>query len=102
MIFHEYDNNGWLVGWHEDAARASSTTVAPAVPPSRARWDGTTWIDDGTREAQAAAATAVVVAKRAQVLALLRSYDPAATTPANTQQTLAAAIVLLKNLISDL
>ena len=60
MKFYEYHPlTGFLIGWHEDAARINSTTVAPTVPPSRARWNGEAWIEDASREqAEEAAAVA--------------------------------------------
>lgn len=51
MIFYEYNNDGWLIGWHEDSSRQRSTTLGyPPIPPSRARFVAGAWVDDPTRE----------------------------------------------------
>jgi hypothetical protein len=63
MIYHTYDSDGFLVGWYEaDTSRPDSTPVAPTVPPSRARWDGSAWVEDASREAAAVAATRLAAA----------------------------------------
>ena len=79
LIYHEYDPvSGYLIGWHTDAARPNSTTANPfPIPPGRARWDGSSWVDDAGREqAAAAAATAkqVVDAVQARLDALAQSW----------------------------
>jgi hypothetical protein len=51
MIYHEYDADGWLIGWHEDANRPNSTTLDYApIAPSRARFVAGAWVEDASRE----------------------------------------------------
>lgn len=51
MILYEYDINGWLIGWHEDANRMNSTPTPYApIHPSRARFVTGTWVEDASRE----------------------------------------------------
>lgn len=53
MIYYEYDNDGWLLGWHEDPQRPSSTsTTYEPIPSIRARWVNGAWTEDASRETQ--------------------------------------------------
>lgn len=53
-VRYEYDADGWLIGPHSDATRPRSTAVAPdGIAANRARWNGTAWTDDASREASA-------------------------------------------------
>lgn len=98
MKYYEYDARGWLIGWHEDATRPGSTPIAPIMRPSRARWNGSAWIADQSREDAQVAAEADTRTRRDQAIALLRAYDPATATAADVRQALAAVIRLLPNL----
>lgn len=103
MKFYEYDINGWLIGWHEDATRPSSTTVAPdGVPPRRARWNGSAWIEDATRETQDATDGQAERTRRQQAITVLKSYNRDTATATEVRVTLDATIYLLKSIISEL
>jgi Mlc titration factor MtfA (ptsG expression regulator) len=97
MIYHEYDSDGYLVGWHEDAARANSTALAPSgIPSSRARWNGTAWFEDLTRETQRQTAEAQETTKLNQAISAIRTYDPATATANEVRQALGAVIAYLR------
>ena len=51
MKLYEYDNDGWLVGWHEDVNRPNSTTTDYApIPPAHARWVDGSWVEDSSKQ----------------------------------------------------
>lgn len=68
MIYYEYDADGWLVGWHEDAERSNSTATSyDPIPAVRARWVTGAWTEDASREtAQAAAISQAEAIKAVQ------------------------------------
>lgn len=80
-IFHEFDVNGWLIGWHNDAGRPRSTPVAPdGIPPVRARFVAGAWVSDASRDiaAQVAAqrqGVAIELQRRLDGLAVSWGYD---------------------------
>lgn len=95
MIFHEYDAQGFLVGWHEDAKRPNSTSLPPAgILPHRARWDGAKWVDDPTRDNEAEAE----LTKRQQAIQRLRAFDATTATADDTRKAVAAIIRVLGTL----
>lgn len=50
MVYHEYDADGWLIGWHEDADRPRSTTADPSpIPADCAIWANGAWAHDRSR-----------------------------------------------------
>ena len=103
MIYYEYDQQGFLVGWHEDANRPSSTSVQPnGVQPSRAKWNGSIWVDDGAREAQQAADAAAEQTKLQQAIAVCKAYDPSTATAAEVRATLGASLFLLRRIMREL
>lgn len=108
----EYDADGWLVGSHSDLARPRSTALAPSgIPPARARWNGSAWVEDATKETAAIAedtgrrlsqrvvsiATAkLAAADRSMDEALLRVlYDLCQALPAQKQTPRTQAFVTL-------
>jgi hypothetical protein len=97
VVLYEYDDDGWLVGTHSDAARKCSTTTAPdGIASGRARWNGAGWISDASRETQEAAAKTAEADRVAQAVARCKSYDPATATASDVSATLAALLLLLK------
>jgi hypothetical protein len=52
MKYYEYDTEGWLIGWHEDANRPNSTSIEPTVSPAFARWNGSAWLEDSSMQAE--------------------------------------------------
>jgi hypothetical protein len=50
MTHYEYDSDGWYIGWHEQEGRERSTPLQPPARADRARWNGTAWVDDTSRE----------------------------------------------------
>lgn len=58
MVFHEYDADGWLVGWYEASwPRPDSTATPPTgLPPARARFVAGAWVEDASRDLAAAQA----------------------------------------------
>ncbi|MEY2855627.1 MAG: hypothetical protein RL030_2759 [Pseudomonadota bacterium] len=101
MKFYEYDAQGWMVGWHEDASRPNSTQIAPAVPPNRARWDGSMWVEDARRELAQAAEELDRTTKHEQTIAVLRAFDPTTATAADVHQAVAALIRLVAHDINS-
>lgn len=98
MILYEYDTNGWLVGWHEDAQRPNSTPLDfRPVPPAQARWNGAAWVADSSRQDAQATTDAADRTVRNQALQLLRNYDPATATAADVKNTLAALIRVFRD-----
>jgi hypothetical protein len=52
MLYYEYDEQNYLVGTHDDTTRTRSTDIAPPpeIPLPHARWDGSQWVADPSRE----------------------------------------------------
>ncbi len=97
MKYYEHDEQGWLIGWYDaDWSRPNSTSIEPKVAPARARWNGTTWASDGTREAQTISEETAAGTRRAQVLATLQAFNPATASAASVRTTLAALIDFIK------
>lgn len=89
MILYEYDDDGWLIGWHEDAVRPQSTDVPPPYGP-RSRWNGTAWISDDSREraiAQADIARAVDAVVQRRLDAHARTWGYASIEAAMSWMT---------------
>jgi len=96
MRFYEYDNDFFLVGWHEDPSRPNSTTVPPdGIPPRRARWARSAWVEDSSREGADVAAEQTARTRLQQARDVLRAYDPATATAADVRVALAAVILVL-------
>lgn len=105
MIYYEYDANGWLIGWHEDAIRPRSTPLDfRPTPPRRARFVGGAWTDDpGQEQADAAVANAAEAERtlRAQAITFLKGLDFDNATAAQTRQACKALWYLMKQLYRD-
>lgn len=69
MIIYDYDSNGWLVGWRDAPAVVPSSTATDyrPIPPGRARWNGSAWVSDLTREQETVAKEAAVRDTRQRV-----------------------------------
>jgi hypothetical protein len=103
MRLYEYDSQGFLVGWHEDANRPSSTTISPVgILGSRAKWNGAAWVEDTSRESQQAADAAAEQTKLQQAIAVCKAYDPATATAAEVRATLGASLFLLRRIMREL
>jgi hypothetical protein len=95
--FYEYDAQGWLIGWHEDAGRPSSTPIDfRPIPPAQARWNGTAWISDPSQAQAQDTATQAAATKQQQTLAALRAFDPATATASDVKNVIAAIIAVLR------
>lgn len=103
MKLYEYDNDGWLIGWHEDTDRPNSTTAAPeGLAPRRARWNGSAWADDASRETQEAVDDQADRTRAQAAIAKCKAYDPATATAADVRTTLGAALHLIRNVVQEL
>lgn len=99
---YEYDAQGWLVGWHEDAARPNSTAVEPVgILPRRARWDGSAWVSDASRETADAEALVLERARLRAAKQRCREFNPDTATAAEVRATLAAALYLLRESLRE-
>lgn len=78
MTYYAYDSNGWLLGWHEDAARLgidSTETSYDPIPPNRARWVNGAWVEDASREQTDIIATRIAAAWDAARGCIEASFD---------------------------
>jgi hypothetical protein len=82
MKTYDIDGDGYLVGAaNPDRGTPGPVSVAPeGIPPSRARWNGTAWIEDASREQAAAvaalmASVAAEIQRRLNALAVAWGYD---------------------------
>ncbi len=100
MIFYDYDAQGFYVGWYEGAPRPNSTGVEPAgIQPRYARWNGTAWVSDTSREVAEAAAELQRKQKLQQAKQTLKNFTPGNLTQANT--AIAALILLVAESLRD-
>jgi hypothetical protein len=105
MRYYQHDEEGWLLGWHEDSTRARSVPIEPPrnVPGVQVRWDSNanTWKIDPSREQAQIAAENAELNKRQQAIALCRSYNPDTATASEVRTTLAASLYLLRQIFKD-
>lgn len=104
MRYYEYDSQGWLVGgYNAESPRPNSTPIAPAaIAPCRARWNGSSWIEDAARETQAAADEQAERTRRQQATTVLRNFDEGTATLAQTRNAVAATRYLLREIFQEL
>lgn len=103
MRLYEYDSNGWLTGWHEDADRPNSTATAPdGIAPRRARWNGSAWTEDASRETQEAADATAEKTRLQNAITKCKAYDPTTATAAEVRATLGAALYVLRTVVQEL
>jgi hypothetical protein len=103
MRWHDYDGEGWYVGWHDaEAPRANCTDVSPTMPHSRARWNGSAWIIDTARELQREQDEQAERNRMQAAVDKCKAYDPATATAAEVRATLGASLYLLRRVIQEL
>jgi len=103
-LYYEYEEGGgWLIGTHNDAQRPHSTTIAPdGIPPNRARWNGTAWVEDQAREVADEADRQQKATALQQAVSICKAYDPATATAAEVRFTLGAALFILRRIVQEL
>lgn len=105
MKYYEYDEaDNFLVGWYEsDKPRPLSTETPPdGVAPNRARWNGSAWIEDGSREAQIATKQQGDNAKEKGAIDACLAYDPETATDGDVRIALGAALFLLSRVTREM
>ena len=102
MKYYEYDAQGFLVGWHEDGTRPNSSPVEPAgIAANRARWDGSAWASDASREMAEETKRTADAADQLNVKAILDAFDPATATAADVRIALKALIRFARKRLGD-
>lgn len=102
MRYYEYDEQGWLIGWHGDANRDRSTAQVPPKPAGQARFIEGAWTLDPSREQQREADETAERTKRQQAIAIIKAYNPSTATAAEVRATVGAQNVLLRDIIQEL
>lgn len=103
MRYYEHDAQGWLIGLYEAASpRPNSTDIAPTMPGVHARWNGSAWTTDTSRETQQTTDEQAARDRLQQAITVLRSYDPATATAADVRVAVGAVIVILRRLYQDI
>ncbi len=100
--YYEYDGEGFLVGWHEDANRPNSTQInfAP-IKPAHARFVNGAWTDDNSRVLARESDQNTERTKIQQAKLFLRNYDPGTAMAADVKQAIKSITILLHDMTKE-
>lgn len=103
MRYYEYDAQGWLVGLYDAVSpRPNSTAIAPTMPGVHARWNGSAWTTDTSRETQQTTDEQAARDRLQQAIDILRAYDHTTATAADVRVAVGALIEIVKRIYTEI
>jgi hypothetical protein len=100
---YDIDAEGFLLGRPTDGRVGAVTVPLPSgIAPHLARWNGSAWSEDTSREARLAAEAEADRQRLRAAFDKCKAYDPATATAADVRVTLGASLYLLSRVIQEL